>query len=80
MSAAIEIAETASNNIEQLLQEMFAGDYANNEIALGVLLDGKEEIQIQLKVTRTPSEFIDTDFYDEESVYQPLDQKLKADN
>ena len=43
---------------------MFAGDYADNEVSLGVLVSGKEEIQVQLKVTRSPSDFIDTDYSD----------------
>lgn len=61
MSAAKEIADKAVDNIENLLNEMFEGDYANNEVLLGVLLDGKEEIQVQLKITRSPSEFMDMD-------------------
>lgn len=77
MSAAKEIAETAVNDIEHLLSEMFAGNYANNEIALGVLLDGQEEIQIQLKVTRTQAEFIDTDYDDWDQSIKPLDPELK---
>jgi hypothetical protein len=48
------------------------------ETALGVLLDGKEEIQIQLKVTITPEEFIETDFYDWEESHKKLDETLKV--
>jgi hypothetical protein len=51
---------------------MFAGDYANNEVSLGVLLNGKEEIQVQLKITRTSSEFIDTDYDDWEANFKPI--------
>lgn len=51
MSGAREIAGKAVDNIEELLSDMFAGDYADNEVSLGVLLSGKEEIQVQLKVT-----------------------------
>lgn len=67
-----EIAATAVNNIENLLTEMLEGDYANNEIALGELLDGNETIQVQLKITRTPIEFIDTDYDDWEEARKPL--------
>jgi hypothetical protein len=42
------------------------GDYANNEVSLGVLLSGKEEIQVQLKVTRAAAEFIETGYFDED--------------
>ena len=64
-----EIAEKGVDNIEMLLEDMFAGNYADNEVALGVLLNGKEEIQVQLKITRTPKDFIETEYDDfEESV------------
>ncbi|MFT5852143.1 MAG: hypothetical protein ACI87J_002119 [Colwellia sp.] len=72
MSAAKEVAEKATDNIETLLRDMFAGDYANNEVSLGVLLNGKEEIQVQLKITRTSSEFIDTDYDDWEANFKPI--------
>ena len=72
MSAAIEIASKATDNIEQLLSDMFEGDYADNEVALGVLLSGKEEIQVQLKITRSPSEFIETEYSDWESSHKQL--------
>lgn len=78
MSAAREIAEQAVENIENLLTEMFEGNYANNEVSLGVLLDGKEEIQVQLKVTRSPSEFIETDYDDWDENFKPLDEGLKT--
>ncbi len=78
MSAAKELAALAVDNIEPLLQDMFSGDYADNEVSLGVLLDGKEEIQIQLKVTRTPSEFIETDYCDWDDSFKPIDENLKV--
>ena len=78
MSSAKEIAQTAVDNIEGLLTDMFVGDYANNEVALGVLLDGKEEIQVQLKITRTQSEFIETDYDDWDESFKPLEHRLKA--
>lgn len=78
MSAAKELAAKAIDNVEVLLRDMFAGDYANNEVSLGVLLDGKEEIQVQLKVTRSPSEFIETDYCDWDDSYKPIDEHVKA--
>ncbi|WP_199775725.1 hypothetical protein [Pseudoalteromonas sp. T1lg22] len=44
-------------------------------MALGVLLDGKEEIQVQLKVTRNPDEFIETDYADWEASHKPLNME-----
>lgn len=79
MSGAREIASKAVDNIESLLTDMFVGDYANNEVVLGVLLDGKEEIQVQLKVTRAPSEFIETDYADWDEHSKSLDSELKKD-
>lgn len=72
MSTAKQLAAKAVENIEPLLKDMFTGDYANNEVSLGVLLDGKEEIQIQLKVTRRTSEFIETDYCDWDDSYKLL--------
>lgn len=72
MSGAREVAEKAVDNIEELVADMLAGNYADNEVSLGVLLNGKEEIQVQLKVTRTPSDFIDTDYTDWDSSFVNL--------
>jgi hypothetical protein len=77
MNNAKALAEKAIDNIEHLLRDMFSGNYANNEVSLGVLLNDKEEIQIQLKVTRSPSEFIDTDYDDWDENFKPLDENLK---
>ena len=77
MSAAKQLAASSIDNIEQLLRDMLVGDYADNEVSLGVLQDGKEEIQIQLRVTRTPSEFIDTDYDDWDDCFKLLDEHLK---
>lgn len=74
MSGAKEIADQAVNNIEPLIKDMLEGNYNNNEISLGVLLDGKTEIQVQLKVTRDPTEFIETDYDDWEASFKPLDK------
>ncbi|MAD75389.1 MAG: hypothetical protein CML20_11465 [Rheinheimera sp.] len=75
MSAAREIAANAVDNIEELLTDMFDGDYADNEVSLGVLLSGKEEIQVQLKVTRSPAEFIDTDYSNWDESVKRIDVK-----
>lgn len=48
MSGAKEIAAQAVDNIEPLIRDMLAGNYNNNDVSLGVLLDGKTEIQVQL--------------------------------
>lgn len=72
MSGAREIAEKAVDNIESLLADMFEGDYADNEVSLGVLLNGKEEIQVQLKITRDPKAFIETDYSDWDDSFKSL--------
>lgn len=64
MSGAKEVAESAAHNIESLIAEMLEGDYADNEVSLGRLLSGKTEIQVQLKITQTRSDFIFDDFED----------------
>ncbi|MGO3848708.1 MAG: hypothetical protein ACTJIB_10555 [Pseudoalteromonas prydzensis] len=74
MSGAKEIAAQAVDNIEPLIRDMLAGNYNNNDVSLGVLLDGKTEIQVQLKVTRDPTEFIETDYDDWEASFKPLDK------
>ena len=79
MSGAKEIAAKAVENIEGLLKDMFIGDYANNEVSLGVLLDGKTEIQVQLKVTRSSFEFIETDYDNWEENFKPIDESLKQE-
>ncbi|MGF1905228.1 hypothetical protein [Aliivibrio salmonicida] len=59
MSEAIKAASHAKDYIEELIVEMLEGKHPNNEILLGVLeLEGKP-LQIQLKVTMNPSEFMD---------------------
>ncbi|GEK11885.1 hypothetical protein [Pseudoalteromonas peptidolytica] len=64
MSGAREVAAYAVDNIEELVSDMLTGDYADNEVSLGVLLCGQEEIQVQLKITRNPQDFIETDYQD----------------
>lgn len=59
MSEALKVAAEASDYIETLLVEMIEGDHQDNEILLGILLSGDESIQVQLKVTRNPADFMD---------------------
>ncbi len=65
---AIEVAKTACENVEQLISEMLEGNFEDNEISLGRLLCGTDEIQVQLKVTRKRSSFLqddETDSFDD---------------
>lgn len=59
MSEALKVAAEAPDYIETLLIEMLQGDYPDNEVLLGTLLSGDESIQIQLKITRKPEDFLD---------------------
>ncbi|MBJ2148963.1 hypothetical protein JC606_21740 [Vibrio sp. IB15] len=59
MSEALKIAAEATDYIETLLVEMLEGNHPDNEVLLGTLLSGNESIQIQLKITRKPEDFMD---------------------
>jgi len=59
MSEAIKVAAEAPQYIESLLTEMLEGDHPDNEVLLGTLLSGKDTIQVQLKITRNPADFMD---------------------
>ena len=59
MSEALKVAAEAPGYIETLLVEMLEGNHPDNEVLLGTLLSGNEPIQIQLKVTRKPEDFMD---------------------
>lgn len=59
MSEALKIAAEAPDYIETLLVEMLEGDHPDNEVLLGTLLSGDESIQVQLKITRNPNDFLD---------------------
>ena len=59
MSEAKIVAAEAPDYIEQLLVEMFEGNHPDNEVLLGTLLSGKDRIQVQLKITRQPENFLD---------------------
>ena len=62
MSGAIEVAKRAKIEIEELLADMFAGKYEDNEVSLGFLtcMNG-DVVQVQLKVTSNPGDFLEGD-------------------
>ena len=62
MSDARKMAKLAEFEIEELISDMLEGDYQDNEIALGHLSTGKSSIQVQLKITRNPVDFLDADY------------------
>ncbi len=66
MSGAKEVASKATENIHDLITDMLSGDHLDNQVSLGRLLCGKEQIQVQLKVTRHPPDFLDSDEEDPE--------------
>lgn len=53
------IASEAADYVETLIAEMLEGDYPDNQVLLGTVLDGGTEIQIQLHVTRNAVQFMD---------------------
>ncbi|MFS1980806.1 hypothetical protein BCU36_017215 [Vibrio lentus] len=59
MSEALKMAAEAPDYIETLIIEMLQGDHPDNEVLLGTLLSGDESIQVQLKITRNPVDFLD---------------------
>ncbi|MEZ8542925.1 hypothetical protein AB6C74_08775 [Vibrio splendidus] len=59
MSEAQKVAGEAPDYIETLLVEMLEGEHSENEVLLGTLLSGDESIQVQLKITRNPEDFLD---------------------
>ncbi|MEZ8296508.1 hypothetical protein AB6D11_22065 [Vibrio splendidus] len=59
MSEAQKVAAEAPDYIETLLIEMLEGDHPDNEVLLGALLSGDSTIQVQLKITRNPKDFLD---------------------
>ncbi|PWF74645.1 hypothetical protein CBX98_03055 [Vibrio sp. T9] len=61
MSGATEIAGLAPQRIEELIEELVASDYAANEVALGTLISGNTEIQVQLRIVSVPQLFIEED-------------------
>ena len=59
MSEAIQLAATATEHIDDLITEMFAGSHDNDHMLLGTLQSGSEQVQVQLIVTRNTEEFLD---------------------
>ncbi len=59
MSGAREVAAEAVIYIEELIADMLAGEHVDNEVALGMLLCGKQKIQVQLKVTLREEDFLE---------------------
>lgn len=77
MSEAKELASAASDYIENLIAEMLDGDHPDNEVSLGRLLCGKDEIQVRLAVTRKRSDFIDDDCEDLTPHYEIINSAEK---
>lgn len=59
MSDAVHIAKEAPLYIEDLITEMMREKIADNRVLLGTVLNGDEEIQIQLVVTRNQENIMD---------------------
>lgn len=59
MSDAIQIAKEAPLYVEDLIAEMMREKVADNRALLGTVLNGDEEIQIQLVVTRNQENMMD---------------------
>lgn len=58
ITGAQEVAATAVDNIDSLIAEILEGDYADNEVSLGRILAGKQEMQVVLKVVAVRENFI----------------------
>lgn len=58
MSDAIELANTAGEHVEDLIADVLEGRN-NSRMLLGTVESGRQEIQIQLVVTKTHNEFLD---------------------
>lgn len=50
MTGSQEVAATAVDNIDSLVTEILEHDYADNEVSLGRIIAGKQEMQVVLKV------------------------------
>lgn len=61
MGDAVDVAERAKQEIEDLLAEMFEGQWPDNKILLGTLTgeNSSEQIQVQLLLTRNHNSFMD---------------------
>lgn len=63
-TGAQEVAATAVDNVDNLIVEILEGDYADNEVSLGRILVGKQEMQVVLSVIAVREKFIFDDFED----------------
>ncbi|WP_149983315.1 hypothetical protein [Pseudoalteromonas rhizosphaerae] len=63
-TGAQEVAATAVDNIDNLIVEILESDYADNEVSLGRILVGKQEMQVVLSVIAVREKFIFDDFED----------------
>tara|TARA_Y100000780_G_scaffold186390_1_gene172929 strand:+ start:28180 stop:28548 length:369 start_codon:yes stop_codon:yes gene_type:complete len=64
MTGSQEVAATAVDNIDSLVTEILEHDYADNEVSLGRILCGKQEMQVVLKVVAVRESFIFDEFED----------------
>jgi len=64
MTGSQEVAATAVDNVDSLVAEILEGDFADNEVSLGRILCGKQEMQIVLKVVAVRENFLDDEFED----------------
>ena len=64
MTGSQEIAATAVDNVDSLVAEILEGDFADNEVSLGRILAGKQEMQIVLRVVAVRENFLDDEFED----------------
>jgi hypothetical protein len=64
MTGSQEVAATAVDNVDSLVAEILEGDFADNEVSLGRILAGKQEMQIVLRVVAVRENFLDDEFED----------------
>lgn len=64
MTGSQQVAATAVDNVDSLVAEILEGDFADNEVSLGRILCGKQEMQIVLKVVAVRENFLDDEFED----------------
>lgn len=64
MTGSQEVAATAVDNVDSLVTEILEHDYADNEVSLGRILCGQQEMQVVLKVVAVRESFIFDEFED----------------
>lgn len=64
MNGSQEVAATAVDNVDSLVAEIVEHDYADNEVSLGRIQCGKQEMQVVLKVIAVRENFIFDEFED----------------